>query len=80
MILAWIFLGVGLTINLVGVFRIRSNLNNSESIITIIENQITRKLNEVNRKNSTYIWRCGTDFYWLEIDIPCDWQSEILHT
>lgn len=67
MIAAWSLLGLALLINLIGVFRSSSILHNNDSIITTIQREIEQELAVVNNRQPKVEWRCGTDFYWLEV-------------
>lgn len=69
MILSWSILGLGLILNLVGVVLRQNSLHKSQSIITKIQENIEEYLGKLNKESPRTKWKCGTDFYWLEVKL-----------
>lgn len=69
MILAWVLISLSILLNAVSLVIRERGFHQSQNIIDQIQRKLVDYLSEQNAKNRMCKWRCGKDFYWLEIEL-----------
>ena len=67
MILAWILISLSVLLNVTSLLIRQRGFHQNHNIIDQIQKKLIVYLQGKNEENPKCQWKCGKDFYWLEM-------------